>query len=73
MNKVLFDFNALPKPKLLVYREISIPLPSLANSLNCSSAETFPPPKVSFKNPSGVYSVINFCEVDMYLPTFTPG
>ena len=52
---------------------MSKPFPSRAKSRNCCSAEIFPPPNVSLQKPSGVYSEINFCDVEMYLPTLIPG
>ena len=46
MNNVEFDFKAAPNAKLFEYLFKSKAFPVLANSLNCSSADTFPPPKV---------------------------
>ena len=42
------------------------------NWFNCCSGVVVPPPNCIFKNPSGVYSVMNLFSVFMYLPTFIP-
>ena len=73
INMVVLALTVLPNAKLLEYLYKFKLYPSLANSRNCSSADCVPPPKVIFKNPSGVNSVINLSLVVTYLPTLIPG
>ena len=70
---MVLALSVLPKAKLFEYLYKSNLYPFLANSANCSSADWLPPPKVIFKNPSGVNSVINLLDAVTYLPIFIPG
>ena len=73
MNSVEFGAKVEPNERLFEYFCKSNVVPKVVNWFNWSWAVFVPPPNVNLQNPSGVYSEINFWDVEIYLPTLIPG